>query len=282
MKNLGFYNGKYGPLEEMQIPILDRAVYFGDGVYDAANAHNHIIYALDEHIDRFYNSASLLEIDIEYTKEELKNLLNELVKKVDSNNIFVYWQVSRGTAEREHTFAGKNLKSNLLIMLTEDAEPDTYRKVKLITAEDTRFYHCNIKTLNLIPSVMAADRAKRAGADETVFYREGKRVTECAHSNVSIICNGTFRTAPADNLILPGIARRHLINMCRKLGVPVVETAFTVDEMMNADEIIISCCDSFCLQAVEIDGIPVGGKAPKLLSRLQKELTDEYEAVCGK
>lgn len=282
MKNLGFYNGKYGPLEEMQIPILDRAVYFGDGVYDAANAHNHIIYALNEHIDRFYNSASLLEIDIEYTKEELKNLLNELVKKVDSNNIFVYWQVSRGTAEREHTFAGKNLKSNLLIMLTEDAEPDTYRKVKLITAEDTRFYHCNIKTLNLIPSVMAADRAKRAGADETVFYREGKRVTECAHSNVSIIYNGTFRTAPADNLILPGIARRHLINMCRKLGVPVVETAFTVDEMMNADEIIISCCDSFCLQAVEIDGIPVGGKAPKLLSRLQKELTDEYEAACGK
>lgn len=282
MKNLGYYNGKTGPLEEMSIPMLDRGNYFGDGVYDATCAHKNIIFALDEHLDRFYNSARLLNIDIPHTKEELANILNNLVKLTDGEDNFVYWQVTRGTAEREHSFGDKNLKSNMTVMITQSEKPNTYKKVKLITDKDTRFYHCNIKTLNLIPSVIAAEKARLAGADETVLYREGGRVTECAHSNVSIIKDGIFRTAPADCLILPGIARKHLINMCGKLNIPVDETAFTVKDLAEADEVIISCCDSFCMQATQIDNIPVGGKAPELLSALQKALTDEFEEYCNR
>lgn len=274
MKNLGYYNGKFGEIEEMSIPMNDRVCFFGDGVYDATYSRNYRIFTLDEHVDRFYNSASLLGMNITETKEEMKAILNEMVSKMDTGENFVYWQVTRGTAIRNHVFP-ENAKTNLWITISHKDIVDTYKKVKLITMEDTRFFHCNIKTLNLIPSVIASEKAKQAGCDETIFHR-GERVTECAHSNVHIIKDGVFRTAPTDNLILPGIARAHLIKACKKLGIPVSEEPYTLTELMNADEIIISSAGSLCLAAEEIDGKRVGGKAPEILKRLQDEVLREF------
>ena len=280
MENLGYYNGEYGRIEDMKIPMTDRVCYFGDGVYDATCAHNHVIYSLEEHIDRFYNSARLLEIRIPHTKEKMAQILRDMVKKVDSGDQFVYWQATRGSAIRNHAYGNMNFDANIWIMLTPTEKANTYKKVHLVTEKDTRFYHCNIKTLNLIPSVMAAEKARACGADETVFYRDGGRVTECAHSNVSILKDGVFRTAPTDCLILPGIARRHLIKACGALDIPVDESAFYLEDLMNADEVIVSSSSCFCLQAVSIDGKPVGGKAPELLGRLQQWLTDDFENYC--
>lgn len=274
MKNLGYYNGKFGLLQDMSVPMLDRACYFGDGVYDATYSRNHKIYSLDEHIDRFFSGASLLQIKIPHSKEALKNILTEMVKKVDSDQQFVYWQVSRGTDIRGHAFP--NTDGNIWIMLTPSKVTDTYKKIKLITTEDTRFLHCNIKSLNLIPSVIAAQKTAYAGCDEAVFHR-GDRVTECAHSNVHIIKNGVFKTAPADNLILPGIARKHLIEMCTKFGIPVDESPFTLKELFDADEVIVSSSGSFCLATSQIDGKGVGGKAPEILKTLQNSLVEHFE-----
>ena len=274
MKNLGYYNGKFGEIEEMSIPMNDRVCFFGDGVYDATYSRNYKIFTLDEHVDRLYNSASLLGMNIAESKDEMKSILNEMVSKMDTGENFVYWQVTRGSGLRNHVFP-ENAKTNLWITISHRDIVDTYKKVKLITMEDTRFLHCNIKTLNLIPSVIASEKAKQAGCDETVFHR-GDRVTECAHSNVHIIKDGVFITAPTDNLILPGIARAHLIKACRKLGIPVSETPFTVAELMDADEIIISSAGSLCLAAEEIDGKRAGGRAPELLRRLQDEVLREF------
>lgn len=271
MKNLGYYNGKYGEADEMMIPMNDRVCYFGDGVYDATYSRNYKIYALDEHIDRLYNSAALLRIEIAQTKEEMRDILNEMVGKMDTGENFVYWQVTRGTGKRNHLFPTDGSKGNLWINISPKDIVDIHKQLKLITMEDTRFFHCNIKTLNLIPSVMASQKAKEMGCDETVFHRSG-RVTECAHSNVHIIKDGVFRTAPLDNLILPGTARAHLITACHKLGFGVSEEPFSVAEMMAADEVIVSSAGSLCLQAVEIDGKPVGQKAPEILTALQDEV----------
>ncbi len=275
MKNLGYYNGQFGEADEMMIPMNDRVCYFGDGVYDATYSRNYKIFALDEHIDRIYNSAALLKIEIGQTKEEMKAILNEMVSKMDTGSNFVYWQVTRGTGRRNHVFPTDGSKANLWITISPKDIVDTYKKIKLITLEDTRFLHCNIKTLNLIPSVMASQKAKEAGCDETVLHR-GERVTECAHSNVHIIKDGIFTTAPTDHLILPGIARAHLIRACKKLGIGVDETPFTLDEMMNADEVIVSSSGSLCLAAEEIDGKPVGGKAPAILKAIQDEVLREF------
>ena len=139
-------------------------------------------------------------------------------------------------------------------------DPDV--PIRLVTAPDTRFYHCNIKTLNLIPSVMAAQDAARRGVQETVFHRDGI-VTECAHSNVSILKNGVFYSHPNDELILRGIAKTHMIQACYRLGITVMEKPYTLDDLRAADEIIVTSSSNFCLHACELDGAPTGGKDPR-------------------
>lgn len=273
MKTLGYYNGKYDEIEKMTVPMNDRACYFGDGVYDATYSRNYKLFALDEHIDRFFNSAAKLEIDLGITKGELKSLLNRLVKKLDSGSQFVYWQATRGTGERNHAFPGG--KANLWVTLRECEIDDIYKKIKVTHTEDTRYFHCDIKTLNLIPNCMAIERAEKMGCYESIFHR-GERVTECAHSNVSIIKDGVFITAPVDNLILPGTARARLISSCGKFGIPVVERPYTMDELMNADEVIVSSTGSFCLAVESVDGVNVGGKAPELLKKLQDDVLEEF------
>lgn len=274
MKTLGYYNGKYGELDEMCIPMNDRVCWFGDGVYDAGPSRNYKIFAIDEHVDRFFNSAGLLDIEMPVTKEELKELLQEMVNKMDTGNLFVYYQVTRGTGVRDHAYTKG--PGNLWIMLKPAEIQDGIEPIKLITVEDTRFLHCNIKTLNLIPSCVATEKAKKAGCQEAVFYRPGGRVTECAHSNVHIIKDGKLVTAPTDNLILPGIARAHLIRMCKQLGIPVSETPYTLKDLFEAEEVLVTSSSNLCLHACEIDGKPVGGKNPELLEKIRAALIGEF------
>ena len=275
MKVLGYYNGVCGPLEEMTVPMNDRACYFGDGVYEAAMARNGVIFGLDEHMDRLFNSAGLLDIQIPYTKKELADILYDLLGKMDDSEIFIYWQISRGTAMRKHEFPEAGVTANLWITMKPGSckEPDS--SLKLITVEDTRFFHCNIKTLNLLPNVMASQKAVAAGGDEVVFHR-GDIVTECAHSNVSILKDGVFKTHPTDHFILPGITRMHLIQECKKLLIPVDETPFTLEELFDADEIIVSSTSKLCSAACELNGKPVGGKDTALLRKLQESYYKRY------
>ncbi len=281
MRNLGYYNGKIDLIEKVMIPMEDRANYFGDGCYDAMYCRNYAIYCLAEHLDRLYNSAGLLGINAPCGREELGSLLAELVKKVDSHEQFIYVQFSRGTAPRNHAHGG-GMKANLWITLTPHAIEDTYEKISCITVPDTRFYHCNIKTLNLLPNVMASEKARQAGCHEAIFYRpayEGAQdgiVTECAHSNVHAIIDGVFRTHATDNLILPGIGRMNILRMCRKLGIPFAEIPFTKAELFTADEVTISSSGSFCIPVSEIDGRPVGGRAGDILKALQDALVADW------
>ena len=279
MQTLGYYNGEIGEIKDMKVPMGDRVHWFGDGVYDAGPCHNYTIFALDEHIDRFFNSAGLLDIKMPVSKQELKDLLNDLVSKMDSGDLFVYYQVTRGTAPRDHAFPEG--PANLWVTLTPKTMNDGTQPIKVITEEDTRFYHCNIKTLNLIPSVMAAEHAKRAGCQETIFYRKnmGNRVTECAHSNCHILKDGKLYTAPADELILPGIARAHLIRMCKKLGIAVSETPFDLDTLIDADEILVTSSSNLCMRVCEIDGQPAGGKDPGTVELLRSSLMEEFKSA---
>lgn len=277
MRNLGYYNGEIGLIEDMKVPMTDRGLYFGDGIYDAAYTRNHIIYALDEHIARFYLNLSRLEIAEPMPREELSALLVELVGRVDDDEQFVYWQATRGSALRDHSFPEGERKSNLMIMLRPVPIKPVYKPIRLISAEDKRYLYCNMKTLNLLPSVLTAEMATRAGVDETVMHR-GERVTECSHSNVSILKNGAFITPPADEYILPGVGRAHLIAASKTLGIPVEERIFTMQELRDADEIIVSSAGSLCLSACELDGEPVGGKDPVTLRKLQDFVVADWLA----
>lgn len=282
LKNLGYYNGKYDEIENMQIPMLDRVCWFGDGIYDATYSHNHKIFDMDAHLNRFYNSAALLDINMPIERSELETLLNDLVQKVDSGDQFVYMQVTRGSGLRSHVYtAGDQNKANLWITLTPAPVADTYKPIDVITYEDKRFEYCNCKTLNLIPSCLAATAAQRAGCDEAIFHR-GDIVTECAHSNVSIFKDGKVITHPLDDKILPGTARIRLLAFAERVGYATEQREYTIDELMDADEIIVHSTGSFCIPVKTVDGKPVGGKAPEMLKKIQDALVADFEEQCGK
>lgn len=275
MRDIAYYNGIIGRIDEIKAPITDRGFYFGDGVYDAAMVRNKKIFALDDHLDRFYNSLKLLRIDPPMERGELAAVLNDLVGRLDTDAPhMLYWQSTRAVAHRKHAFPTGG-KASLMAFAEPCALDKQNQPYQLITVQDTRFLHCNIKTLNLIPNCMAMQRAVEAGCDEVVFHR-GDRVTEGAHSSLAILKDGVFCTPPADELILPSITRKHFLELCDKLDVPTRIAPFTVDELLGADEIMILSTGSHCLAVSHVDGKPVGGKDTALLGKLQKAYQDWF------
>ena len=186
MKNIGYYNGETGLLEDLKVPFLDRVSFYGDGVYDATMALDGVVVFAEDHIDRFFNSCANMEIDPGIGREDLQHLLTDLVAKVDGN-------------------------ANLWVMVEPEEKNLQPAPIQLLTVEDTRFFHCNTKTLNLLPNVVAAQHAKEAGCEEAVFIRDGF-VTECAHSNVHILKDGVFVSASSE----PGGVLANMID-----GIPV-------------------------------------------------------------
>lgn len=275
MTNVGYYNGKLGPFEEMTIPMSDRAIYFGDGVYDATTFCNNRIFAAKDHLDRFYNSCKLLEINFDMPRDELIGELQKCIDATDADTGMLYWQATRGNGPRGHAFPPADVKPSLLIFTAPMGRVPLDTQARLITMEDTRFLHCNIKTLNLIPSVIAYQRCCEQGCFETVFHR-GDIVTECAHSNILMIKDGVVCTHPRDNLILPGISLKHILELAPSVGLKTSEEPFTLDQLKAADEVIISSSGGLCIRAVEMDGQPIGGKDKESFDKLQMAVEHHY------
>ncbi len=280
MQNIGYYNGKTGPIEEITVPMNDRACYFGDGVYDATCALNHVPMHFEDHLNRIYRSAKMIGIEIPMEKEEMRRTLQNLVDQVESDSTMLYWQVTRGVGMRGHDFSSVQGAPSVWAFVKPVQMRDPYGSYRCITVEDKRYYFCNIKTINLLPAVLANEEARLAGCDEAIFHR-GDRVTECSHSNVHMIRNGVLYTAPCDELILPGITRKHILAICERVGVPVLEKPFTVSEMMDADEVFFSSSSALTSRVTEIDGKPVGGRDEATFARIRDAYQEEMKRECG-
>lgn len=281
MKDIGYYNGEMGLLSEMKIPMQDRALYFGDGVYDVTFAYNHKLFAMNDHLDRFYNSCRMMEIDFPLSREELTAEIQKCVDAAESDGaVIIYWQSSRSNSKRNHVYPDPSNKPTLLITITEGKQMDYSVPMKLITVEDTRFLHCNIKTLNLIPNVVASQRAKEAGCGEAVLHR-GNQLTECAHSSLLILKDGVLIGPKLNELILPSVSRKHLFEIAEELGVPTEKRDITMDEVFSADEVIVCSTTKVTAAADTIDGKPVGMKDRGLFLKLQKAYFDRVEREIG-
>ena len=237
MSTFAYYNGVFDLYENIRIPLSDRAIFFGDGVYDAAIGRGDKIFLLDKHIKRFLGNLKRLGIALELDEDALKKQLYSVVNKCNFDTFFLYLQASRDMPERTHS----NLKStstNLLITVKECAPPSP-TPMRLHIAEDLRYFYCDIKTLNLLPQTLYASEAEKNGCDECILHRRGT-VTECSRSNVSIIKGGVLYTHPCSPLILPGITRESILSFCEEHDIPFKEQAFSLDELYDADDIIVS------------------------------------------
>ncbi len=274
MKTLGYYNGEIAELENLSIPVLDRACYFGDGVYDVTYSRNYRVFALKEHIARLFQSAESVQIHPAISQKELCMLLCSLLRRMRTGENRIYIQFSRGSGTRNHAFPSKS-KPNLLLMIEPATLRDPYKPMKCITRPDTRFFHCNVKSLNLLPNVLASEAAARTGADECILLR-GDTVTECAHSNLFLLKDGKIITHPANEQIYAGTGRAHLMELCRMVGIPVEERTFSLAELKKADEILITSASVLCAPVTELNGVAVGGKAGETVRALQDALLQQF------
>lgn len=272
--SFAYYNGYFSKFSDIRIPLSDRSIFFGDGVYDAAIGMSGKIYLEKEHIDRFYTNAAALGICVGMEKSDLSLLLKEVILRSGLKSYFLYFQLTRYSESRCHAYP-KSTRSNLLITIKAHSIPPATATLKLITVEDVRYSMCNVKTLNLLPNVIASAEAEEAGCDEAVFVRNGI-VTECAHSNIFTVKDGVVYTHPKSNFILPGITRGRILFLCDRLGIPYREVPFTREDLTAADAVLVTSTTRLCMMATELDGKRLGKEKNELSSRLISAINDDY------
>ena len=275
MSSIAYYNGEFFGRDELRIPISDRAVFFGDAVYDMMIGDGGKIHQADEHIERLLFGASAIGIKHPYSADSLYEKMVQVIKKSALPSYKIYISISRDAAIRDHSYLSSR-GANLLIIAEEYSLCREIENLSLISCEDKRYRFCNIKTANLLPAVLASTEAEKVGCGEAVFIRDGI-VTECSHSNISILLCDTLYTHPLSDVILPGITRRHLLLAARHLGLKCKEVPFGIGELFRADEVIITSTTKLLRRAAHLDGAVVGGRNFALLEALHRFLLDEYD-----
>ncbi len=269
-----FYNGRFYESGEPVLPVSDRSLFFGDAVYDAIIGRGGKLFLHEEHFARLSDNAARLNIPMPYSVEELCDISYNVVKKANLPEYFLYIQLSRCSEERLHAYPD-GCSSSLLITVSDFTLKPMEARLKLLSAEDKRYGFCNIKTVNLLPAVLASKSAETLGCDEAVFVRDGF-VTECAHSNISILKDGRLITHHDCERILPGIAKKRLLSACRAMNIEVVERPFSLGELKECDEALVTSTTKLCLPVRELDGVTIGGKDGNLLRDIQNYLFSEY------
>lgn len=263
MSGIVYLNGEYLPADEARVPVLDRGFIFGDGVYEVIPAYNGKLFRLDEHLQRLENSLQATRIPGPFDREEWRAILEALVRKNGGGDQSVYLQVTRGIAAREHGFPEK-VKPTVFIMCNPlQAVDDRIREagVCAITLEDSRWKHCDIKAITLLPNILLRQQAVDAGCTEAILVRDGL-VTEGAASNVFMVRDGQIRTPPKSRQLLPGITRDLVVELARQHGLDCREQDIPVATLAEADEIWLTSSTKEILPVTHLDGRPVGDGRP--------------------
>lgn len=270
------YNDQLAEREDVRVDIEDRGYQFGDGVYEVVSIYNKKVFRLREHLERFEYSANQLGITLPVSLSTLENNLYKLIDTEQVVNGQIYFQVTRGYAPRNHPFP-IGAKPVLTGYATFKPRPVEQMKkgVSAILTEDIRWLRCDIKSLNLLGSVLAKQKAAEQGAYEAIQHRDGV-VTEGSASNLFIIKKGKLHTHPLGNLILGGITRIVVLECAAKLGIEVIEQPFTLQDLEQADEVFITSTTSEIMPIVAIGGKKVKDGIPGNMTR---QLQEQYQST---
>jgi D-alanine transaminase len=276
-------NGEMIERSEAKVDVEDRGYQFGDGVYEVIRVYNGKMFTAAEHLERFVKSSESLGITFPYTKNQLIVLLEELVVKNNLQLGIIYMQITRGVAPRNHAFPTEQVTPSLVAYTKEVVRPLESLKtgVKTIVTEDIRWLRCDIKSLNLLGNLLAKQKAAVGGCFEAIQHRS-EEVTEGSSSNIFIIKNGIIITHQSDNLILKGITKDVILQICATNKIVVEERTFTLEELANADEVFLSSTTAEVMPVFEVDGKSIHDGIPgPVTRRLQKLFAQEIEKQCG-
>lgn len=279
------WNSEIVDRNEVIIDPEDRGYQFGDGIYEVVRAYNGGYFCLDEHLERFFSSAEKIEMHVPYTKEELRHLANRLLNETGVETGNLYLQMTRGIASpRNHSYPDASVLPMLTGTLTavERDQEMLDRGIHTIVTEDIRWLKCDIKMISLLGNIMVKHEAHKKNAYEAILHRDGV-VTECSAANVAIIKDGVIHTHPDGNLILPGITKLVWKRCAHRLGITVVEEAFTLEELYDADEIFCSSTTIEVMPVKKVDNkVFFAGSAGPVTRQLQEAYKAEIEQCCGK
>ncbi len=279
MPEIAFLNGEFMPIEEAKVPVDDRGYQFGDGVYEVIESYKGRLWALERHLNRLRRSLS--EIGISgITVDEIRERILEIHKKSGISRALVYVQVTRGVSPRRHAWMEVSLKPTLLITVREfEPVPEDLREkgIRTITLPEMRWGRRDIKSINLLPNVLAAQRAWEAGAYEAIFVDNGY-ITEGAHNNIFAVRDGRLFTPQEGPHILSGITRGLVIEMAKEEGIPVEEGPLSYEALLEADEVFLTGTGVEVLGVVSVDGRRIGsGEVGPMTRRLYEMFMDRVE-----
>jgi D-alanine transaminase len=279
-----FLNDEFVARERACIAVDDRGFLFGDGVYEVTRAVDGVLFEWDAHVSRLRDGLTGLEMG-EGVAERTETFLATAQELLARNNLsngpaIVYVQVTRGAAYRTHQFPPPGTPPTVYMSATPFAPASAAQAegVAAITQPDLRWGRCDLKTVNLLPNVLAKQHAVEAGATEALLVREGV-LTEGSHSNVFALIGGMLRTHPASPRILGGITREIILRLAEEAGVPVEETPVQMTELGAAEEIFLTGTTTDVMPIRQIDSRPVGTGRPGPVTRM---LQDAYAATMRK
>ena len=273
-----FLNGKFMPLEEARVPVLDRGFIFGDGVYELVPVYSRVPFRMDEHLARLERSLAAVRIRNPYSRAEWRDIILQLIVKQPFEDQGVYFQVTRGVARRDHAFP-KDSAPTVFVMSNPLLCPPrelVERGASAVTALDDRWLHCDIKSISLIGNCLLRQASADAGAAETILFRDGK-LTEASASNVFVVKGGVIQSPPKSNLILPGITYDVVVELAQGAGLPLEFRELTQAEVRAADEIWLTSSSKEVLAIVTLDGKPVAGGRPGPLFRRMHGLYQDFK-----
>jgi D-alanine transaminase len=273
-----FLNGRFIPIEEARVPVLDRGFIFGDGVYELVPVYSRVPFRLEEHLARLERSLSEARIRNPYSREEWRDIIGQLVAKQPYEDQGVYFQVTRGVAKRDHAFP-QDTAPTVFIMANPLVNPSREaieRGADAVSAQDNRWLRCDIKSISLIGNVLLRQLSADAGAAETILFRDGQ-LSEASASNVFVVRGGVIQGPPKSNLILPGITYDVVLELAQSAQLPVEIRAITEAETRAADEIWVTSSSKEVLAIVRLDGKPIGDGRPGPLFRRMHLLYQEFK-----
>ena len=280
-----YLNGEYLPEEKALVPVDDRGFLFGDGVYEVFRTYHGRFFEIDAHLARLSRSLGELRIGLP-SVAPLRAVAEHLLAENDvgTPEAKVYIQITRGVAPREHRFPPGDVAPTVYACSQPLHAPEERQRdgLSAIMVSDTRWARCDIKSLMLLPNVLAYQQALDADAQEAIFVRDGF-VTEASHNSAFAVMGGVVVTAPLSNLVLPGITREVVLRLCEAEDIPVEEFPVAEDRFLAAEEVFVTGTSAEVTPVVRLDGRPVGNGEPGAVTRrLQGAFRTMVAALDGK
>lgn len=267
MSRVAYVNGAYLPLRSASVSIMDRGLQFADSIYEVWAIRGGRLFDVDAHMARLQRSLAELRIAPPMNEAALMAVMRETIRRNRVTDGIVYVQVSRGAANRDHVFPPTGTKPTLIVTAKNLDRAAIAKRaaagIMVISAPETRWQRRDIKSVNLLPNVLARQAAKEKGAFEAWFVDEGGYVTEGTSSNAWIVdANGVLRTRELSFDILHGVTRGAVLRLAQERQMQVEERPFTIEEAKTAREAFITAASNAATAVVEIDGVRIGDGKP--------------------